>query len=318
MVVQPAIGYYESGKIREEFTWKEGLLEGPAKRYFDNGQVQEQVTYKDGAPNGLAEFFIRTARKNPPLPTRMGSKTAPLIFTRKTGVWWVSSTLRTASWPRSSKKDLRSASFQKRTCLESEVATSCGEARRRSTVLPVDPAHSHIRLHKRVRSRRRALRLDLLRPDRRRLLRRNGFDRRSRRRAAKGRCARSRHAGRTGCGLRGSRGSLCPLQKWPGPHGRDRPHRFDDTLFDLPNCSIPRVRRRTSPSGREGQRDRHLPSLRDRRFSDHARLGQRQYLEAIFGRPWACRRWPNIRGTDRTRLNPQRQKAKVQEKKKEL
>ena len=57
--------------------------------------------------------------------------------------------------------------------------------------------------------------------------------------------------------------------------------RFDDTLFDLSNCSISRVRRPTSPLGREGQRDRHLSSLRDRRSSDHARLGQRQYLEPI-------------------------------------
>ena len=52
--------YYRDGSLREEETWVNGLLEGPATSYYQSGQVKEKVTYSGNLIEGPAKTYFES------------------------------------------------------------------------------------------------------------------------------------------------------------------------------------------------------------------------------------------------------------------
>ena len=53
----PAKSYYEDGKLKAEFNYKDGKQNGPHKAYYTNGQLKIQETYKNNKLEGPAKIF---------------------------------------------------------------------------------------------------------------------------------------------------------------------------------------------------------------------------------------------------------------------
>jgi antitoxin component YwqK of YwqJK toxin-antitoxin module len=49
--------YYESGALKEEYTNKNGKFEGPCKTYYESGALEEEVTYKKGKREGPFKIY---------------------------------------------------------------------------------------------------------------------------------------------------------------------------------------------------------------------------------------------------------------------
>jgi antitoxin component YwqK of YwqJK toxin-antitoxin module len=50
-------GYYQSGKIFEEYHFKNGKVHGLYKRYYESGKIMRETTYKNGKPERLAKMY---------------------------------------------------------------------------------------------------------------------------------------------------------------------------------------------------------------------------------------------------------------------
>ncbi len=47
-----ATHFYENGKLRQVWTWKDGLPNGPSKVFYESGNVMDVLSYKDSIPLG--------------------------------------------------------------------------------------------------------------------------------------------------------------------------------------------------------------------------------------------------------------------------
>jgi len=155
----------------------------------------------------------------------------------------------------------------------------------------------------------RAVRRDLLRPHRRGLFRRDGPDRRSLRRTAEGGRAGRRHAGRQRTPPTPRSRALYARARTG--HGKVVDIALVDSMTRFLACRIvplPGVGRVAPPLRRQGQRHRHLPSVRHGGQADHAGYRERPDLAALLElhRPGGCRREPALRNQRRPLRRPRR------------
>ncbi len=48
---------YNRSRIKEEYFYVNGLLEGPVKKYYANGNILEESNYKNGKLDGIAKWY---------------------------------------------------------------------------------------------------------------------------------------------------------------------------------------------------------------------------------------------------------------------
>ena len=48
---------YNRSRIKEEYFYADGLLEGPVKKYYPNGNILEESNYKNGNLDGIAKWY---------------------------------------------------------------------------------------------------------------------------------------------------------------------------------------------------------------------------------------------------------------------
>ena len=49
--------YYEDGKIRIEYNYKNDEFNGLCKRYDEDGELESEYNYKDGKRHGLFKYY---------------------------------------------------------------------------------------------------------------------------------------------------------------------------------------------------------------------------------------------------------------------
>ena len=54
--------YYPSGRIKREYTFKDGNLNGPCKEYYASGIVERESTMKNGFENGLSRNYHQSGQ----------------------------------------------------------------------------------------------------------------------------------------------------------------------------------------------------------------------------------------------------------------
>ncbi len=53
----PAKWYYESGALEQEAVFKGGVMEGFMRTYYEDGQIKQEVYYKGGLPEGTSRWY---------------------------------------------------------------------------------------------------------------------------------------------------------------------------------------------------------------------------------------------------------------------
>ena len=48
---------YNRSRIKEEHTYRDGVLSGSLKKYYDNGKIMEESNYVDGKLDGMARWY---------------------------------------------------------------------------------------------------------------------------------------------------------------------------------------------------------------------------------------------------------------------
>jgi antitoxin component YwqK of YwqJK toxin-antitoxin module len=52
--------YYKSGKLKTEFTHKNGEKDGLFKTYYESGELQSETNFKDGKEEGLLKLYYKS------------------------------------------------------------------------------------------------------------------------------------------------------------------------------------------------------------------------------------------------------------------
>lgn len=54
--------YYESGKLRGETPFREGIREGIAKTYYESGKLQSETTFKNDRVEDITKFYYESGK----------------------------------------------------------------------------------------------------------------------------------------------------------------------------------------------------------------------------------------------------------------
>lgn len=84
--------FYDSGNLRSEHQYTEGIMHGPFKKYYDNEQLWEEGTYARGVLDGPHRKWWKNGRKALESTWREGQKQGPYLRWYASGQEWETAT----------------------------------------------------------------------------------------------------------------------------------------------------------------------------------------------------------------------------------
>jgi antitoxin component YwqK of YwqJK toxin-antitoxin module len=66
--------FYDTGELKAEITYKNGVLNGDKKKFYPNGQEMLVTTYKDGKIVGVSKTFYEDGKLQSETPYKDGQK----------------------------------------------------------------------------------------------------------------------------------------------------------------------------------------------------------------------------------------------------
>jgi antitoxin component YwqK of YwqJK toxin-antitoxin module len=79
--------HYDSGNLKAEWNYENGMLQGISKSYHENGSLKSEANFKDGKQEGITKLYDEDGNLEAEVNYKNGKLEAEANCTTKVGCW---------------------------------------------------------------------------------------------------------------------------------------------------------------------------------------------------------------------------------------